>query len=351
MVLAISRAIVFLIGVVAFYVSVFMHEDEQGRLQNRIDELWVAIDDRQKLVGSRAAAVFNKVAGVVSNAFDRIFGRKLISIQLVGVSTSLAFAGMFLGLGFVLAFLLHLLRKLPVYPPNLPPSFGASLSLVTGFLLIVGSVLFVIGALPSVLPYRIVRIFSLLPAVVSIGGAIRLALHHLPIGEQLGLLAALFIGVFFDIALLAGVRKSLRWMKEQNDAIRICLTMVAHIAMAIVIVWVPMDLAVAVKAKFPSKALQNFLFGIGAFNLFTSAVACTFVITLLFVFLHRIFWPVLERLVYPFARYRVVRNPKAMATIGAACVVFALPSLRGVVASILAWLVSVFSGQSKMNHS
>src|SRR5258708_14664775 len=102
MLLTVLRVLAAIIGSLAFYVRLFMYEDEEGKWQNRIDKLWVAIDDRAKLTGSKTSALFNKVAAVVTRAFDGIFGRKLLSFQFIGVSSCYSLAGLWLLASFAL---------------------------------------------------------------------------------------------------------------------------------------------------------------------------------------------------------------------------------------------------------
>src|SRR6266849_3677624 len=101
MVVTVLRTLAVLIGSLAFYIAFFMYEDEEGKWQNRIEKLWVTINDRAKFTVGKTSALFNKVSIVVSRTFDRIFGPKLISLRAVGVSTSYSLAGLSL-LGFFL---------------------------------------------------------------------------------------------------------------------------------------------------------------------------------------------------------------------------------------------------------
>jgi hypothetical protein len=110
--------------------------------------------------------------------------------------------------------------------------------------------------------------------------------------------------------------------------------------------WVPQDVAGRLMsfghttAQFP-----QFLILITAFDLLTAITASLFTLTLLGVLIHRAFWPVIGILVYQAARYRLVHNHKAMAMLGAGCVVVAFPSLQGLVGAILAWLIVFFAGE------
>jgi hypothetical protein len=163
---------------------------------------------------------------------------------MIGVSSSYAFAALFLTVGLIFTVLLHLLRALPTQPTNLPANFGASLSLVGTFFLVVGPALFIIAGLPSVLPSRFSRMLSLLPAFFFIWGTVRLMRGHLPFYNQLAILAALLFSALTDMGLLAGVRQSIRWISEDLRPRRICLVILAQIGIVVFVLWAPVEVAV-----------------------------------------------------------------------------------------------------------
>lgn len=345
-VLIACKAVVFLVGAMAFYLSLFLKESQEGSLQNRIEGWWIAVDDRQKYTRNRATALFNKVGETVTHAFDRILGPKLVSVQMIGVSSSYALAGFFLTAGSLFAAFLYLLRALPSQPANLPSNIGASLSLLSAFCLAVGLVLFIIAALPSVLPSRFSRILSLIPALIYTLGLVQLMRRHLPYRQNLALLAALLISTLIDIGLLILVRQSVRWISEEVHLLKVGLVVLAQIATVVLIVWAPIEMSGYLAVKYGWKLFPELLIAIGVFNVFTGIAASAFMLTLLAVLLHRVFWPVIEKVFYPIARYKIMRNHKAMAALGAACWAAAFPSLRGVSAAILGWLIAVFSGEA-----
>ena len=42
------RVTVAILGGLLLYVGLFLHEDEEGRIQNRLEQLWIRIDDLQQ---------------------------------------------------------------------------------------------------------------------------------------------------------------------------------------------------------------------------------------------------------------------------------------------------------------
>jgi hypothetical protein len=345
------QTILLVLSATSFYLSLSLHEDQEGRLQNRVEALWVAVDDRQKLTHNRTTALFNKVAATVTRAFDRILGSRIISVQFLGVSSSFAFAGLFLAAGMLFTFLLHRLRSLPSWPPTVPATMDAGLLLLSGFCLILGLFLFVIAALPAIWPCRFTRILSVVPGLIFAVGLVKMMHLHLPVQHQLGMFAGLFVGLLSDMGLLIAVRQSIIWLSRAVVPLRIGMIILAHVVTVATIVWVPVEIAGRLAAKYGWKTIPEFLIAIGAFNIFTAIAACTFILTLLAVLLHRVFWPVTERVFYQIARYKVVRNHKAMASIGAACLIGAFPSIRGFVLGVFAWLLVFFSGEASPPRS
>jgi hypothetical protein len=257
---------------------------------------------------------------------------------MIGVSSSYAFAGFFLTGGFVFAFLLHRLRALPSLPANLPPNMDFSLSLITALCLFVGIMLFVLAALPSILPSALSRFLSLLPCLVFLLGIIQMVRKHLPLNGQLEMLAALLLSLLSDVVLFVAVRQSIRWISVQLRPLRVCLVISGQIALIFLIVWLPQEISGRLSVKYGWKVIPQFLIMISGFNVFTAIAACIFILVLSGVLIHHLFWPFVSRLFYQVARYRLVRNHKAMASLGAICMIFAFPSLRGLVAGILGWL-------------
>jgi hypothetical protein len=131
------RVVAFLLGVFGLYLTCFLFEGEEGRWQNRLETLWISIDDRARMTDSRFTAVVSRVAQVLVKGYNRMFGEHLISFQAVGVSisSSLAFAmllsaiidvssaatlrgDLFLVIMLILACVFAILAILPSLRPN-----------------------------------------------------------------------------------------------------------------------------------------------------------------------------------------------------------------------------------------
>jgi hypothetical protein len=89
------RIISFGAALACFYAALLLYPDEQGRIQNRLEEWWVAFDDRQRAALSKGATFMRGVATLADNGFTSVFGPALISFRSLAASiwfSSLSFA-------------------------------------------------------------------------------------------------------------------------------------------------------------------------------------------------------------------------------------------------------------------
>ncbi len=328
MLFTVSRFLAFFIGVLAYYIAFFMYEDEEGKWQNRIEKLWVAINDKEKTAGgSQASAFFNKVADVATRGFNRVLGRSLFSVQLVGVSTSYSFAALFLGLGF---FVLYVSRKSQL---GVPLPHAAEYSYLSHFLLIIGSACLLLAVLPALMRSRWSTALSLLPLSCVLLGLIRLLANHSVDKGQVEILVALVVSVLSDILLLALVRLTIRRVSADPSISRIAIAVLIQACIISLFIAAPWETSGYLRGT-----TGRVVLGVGIFNAFTWAASSVFLLALLFVLLHRVIWPILSRMFYPLARHEFVHNRKIMAGVGTGCLIYAFPLMSSHVAKLQEWL-------------
>lgn len=63
---------------------------------------------------------------------------------------------------------------------------------------------------------------------------------------------------------------------------------------------------------------------VAAFNVFTLCSSLILSLTTLLLFLDRLVWPLLGRIVYPIQRFQVIQNTKLLAATGAGCLLYAV---------------------------
>ena len=75
----------------AFYMSFLMYEDEEGVWQNRLEELWIIIDEQKKAAEGTTTALFNRIGDILRKAFDHLFGTRLLSFRSFVITANFSF--------------------------------------------------------------------------------------------------------------------------------------------------------------------------------------------------------------------------------------------------------------------
>jgi len=80
------------IGLLLLYSAIFLHEDEEGGIQNLIESWWVRVDDSRVSAVKRSASFFKIAAEIAGRGLSVIFGERLISARVICVSVCFSFA-------------------------------------------------------------------------------------------------------------------------------------------------------------------------------------------------------------------------------------------------------------------
>lgn len=309
------------LGAIAISCALFLHEDEEGRFQNRVEEWWKTLSNKQNASRSRAATFMREVARLAGQGFDRLFGKRLLSLRLAACSVcfSIASLGLFAflavtfgrnpkGISASPAFLFFL-----VYGAlGLAPAF-----IWDGFLnkLLWASAV-VIGLWP--LPQILFILYRVRGMVYAGRGAIYV-------------LIALGVSFACDIAYLMITRWVLRRISTSEHVYEILLAIVGNL-LVLVILLCPIYLGVKVIRY---SAPTGLVFIISVFlNSIDFAVGFSALILAVLLLLHRLFWAVAERPVYSVKRFVPLGNKRLLWRVGIALIF--LPTRTG-----LEWLHSL----------
>lgn len=325
-----ARALAGLIGCLTFYAALFMYEDEEGNWQNRLENLWVSIHDRAKVTNSLAVALFNTISQKLVNAFNWVFGSRLVSARSISASINLSIAsGFFMGIMMIAIDVslhhddLHDLKSLVGLAPI---------------------ALFCIGMaiLPSLRKTKMALVFSYSPLFLGICYMLyRASLPDLsPTGPLhtylIGISASIFTLAFSltsDLVVVAVIRKTFSAVSSAISMAKIISAVVMFTVLAIACEAVPALLgATAIyvidELRMPDYNLWTTMRLIGDFsfmgNLITLIYCVIPVMALLTVLCHSAFWPLASRVVYPLCRYRIFGNRKILLAFGSLCIIFSL---------------------------
>jgi hypothetical protein len=314
-----SKILAIVVGCATVFAALFMYEDEEGKWQNRIDELWVAIDDRARITGRKTVALLNKMSDVVTAGLDRVFGQRLLSFRSLGASTSYSFAT-----ACVINVIVILHDVVTQESTN-----------SVGFLYATCVILFC-AILPTVFQSRWIMPISLIPVSIPIiyGFAdwFLERWHGAPI-----VLGAFAISFISDVVLIIAVRATIRRMAVGNKGWQLFVGMLIQCGCAIVVVVMPLGMAVLLILLDKNikeinvtgglwekgSVIENALSLSALCNVFTACVCLTLIFALAGVLVHRAFWPLASRAIYPLARYEIVRNRKFLISAAVACFVYA----------------------------
>lgn len=285
-----------LLGYLLLYCAVFLYEDDEGKIQNRIEQWWIHLDDARVVAHSRAAAFLQEVARLTVQGFDCFLGKNLASLRFVGVSFCLSIASLLL-----LAFFGALRTRHPAGHPLFASACFVAFALVPG--LNAGrwiGRLWGLGLLLSVL----LPISSFLFFIHRTQGVAY-------IGRGLGY-AALAFGVSFacDVSYVALTRWMLRKISTGGRLSEAALMVAVNLLILFVVVIGPVQLGAWVFRYWQGGGAVIILsFCLNAIDFFAGSTALLLALSLL---IHRVLWPILEHPLYALQRYQVISNKKLL---------------------------------------
>jgi hypothetical protein len=306
------HALVGVSGLALLYAALFLKETEEGQIQNRLENLWVDIDDLSRAALSKQTAFLQQVSAMANSALNKLFGARLFAAR--AVSASLCFS-----LGSALLILL---------------SMGEWIGLVINpklqvYALIFGIVSFLIGLLPT--PYRY---FGFL----WVSGFMILVLHgdwqmphaeswlHFLMKESLPFFVVLVGGFISDILFIALSRWCLRKSSQLKNGWKIASLLSLNGCIGLTLISpVILQTLIVIRRNYMEHRMDSLLLFLGASNLVGGAISFLFVALAFASLLHLVIWPILEKPIYSLQRYGVARNPKLLASTSATCLGLAWP--------------------------
>jgi hypothetical protein len=310
------RIITFACGLLLIYVAIFLYEDEQGKIQNTLEDWWVKIDDLKRGALSRHTIFMQETARITNYGFNQLFGKKLVSLQALAVSAcfsiaSLGLAGLYM-----------------IYESENLFSSWLSLPFANEPLVALLWLLMFLGI--ALIPSRWPSLSGLVLGVSALSSILFFALfwHNLEpnVFEYSSYCFGIVLGIASDMLFIALTRKLLRWSLMEKFS-RILTVILLNCLLSFVLIkgFYRFSFSVGQVYNFDFSTLGNlmhiidfaFLFAAGT-NFFTVLFALAIVILALIMLLHRTFWPMLSRPIYALAKLGIIHRPKLLGTIGLA---------------------------------
>jgi hypothetical protein len=294
------------VGALLYLGAILFYENEEKKVQNRLEELWIWAVDRKDAELSRAARFLQGVARLTNRAFDSLLGNSLWSFQAVGVS-----------LWFSLASLWVTPLVLSHLPKATPAQHGVPFHL--GFL-------FITCALFGMLPLLVGRLWAFvawtLAASIFLFRWAGFAVFgvqtygYAPVLRVLAvLLLILLFSLGFDVLYISITRWMLRRMLQIRPLHELIGLIVLDVTLAIVLVDGPIEMSSAMLKSASLEKASVAVLLLVMFN-FGDFIACSvFFVVMLAILAHRLMWPIVERHIYALQRFGLIRKKWLLLTI------------------------------------
>jgi len=301
------------------YIAFFQYPGEEGRVQNRIEDIWVTVHDRARETGRVSTALFNRVAAIVQRLFNRMFGTQVFSLHLISVSVNLSLAVPLVLLGLA----------------------GYSLGIQSGVKEVEShGLLYLLAAAATMICASVAiwrpRIWILIVAALPPFILLSLAGSSIDMTFDTFESTGLWIGASLvsDLIALAVIKWSLGSIAVDRSLPTILMRVLGVTGIVLLVIWAPMMYPGAYDLE---NSVQPAINGMAIFMMNVStALYCLIPFSLLvFVLVHRATWPVLSRLLFPIARFELVKNRKAMAVLGLICILLGLGLKEATLEAIL----------------
>lgn len=313
------KAISGLAGLFVLYLAFFTYEDEEGAIQDRIENLWISIRDRQERSGKRVAALFQQIAEMLDEFFNRVFGKSLISFQAVCVTMCYSLAGLYL----------------------VEPQKDFSTLRITHDSSILGFFAFAfMGTLPAIVGYSKAIVVVAAPLVFSVCIFIAQIGMHLAGNDSYTAkliaynMAPLAISFVSDAAAISLLRRLLRSIANTYKIWTLVLALILQGFLAWLIA-IPLWLTIKRSPHVSDDVQRVIIVPTAGWNISTGIVAMAFFVLLLCLLVHKISWPLLGRLIYPLARFRITRNRPLMASLALLLITISMPGVGDVLKKII----------------
>jgi len=319
------RVVAMAFGLLLISLASLTYEDEENRLQSKVEDWWIQIDDKRTASLSWATLFIQGVARLTDRLFDRIFGKRLFSLRVVGVSILFSIASAFLSVS-IFSFLGH--NKIPS---------SSNLGMFAWFLRFsVFALLPAISESPS-LPWkpwlpRLLRLFwyvlliFLMLSVTSFLTFLAKSKSAITAQSAMNFLGLLFaIGFAFDVVYIAFTRWVLRRVSMTNRAAGILFWIFVQCFFLATLIVLPPYAGVKL-FQHANVVGGAFLFSFFLNSVDVVAASAALILTVLLL-VHRLIWPVLQRPLYAIQRFDVIRRKRWLWGLGVGLIAVAVPGL------------------------
>ena len=317
-------------GALLLYVAFFLYEDEEARLQNRLEQIWKRINALQSSAMSKEVAFLQGATRTTSAILDRLLGHKLVSAESIAVSFCFSGGSLYFGL---------LALEPEVFRGHAWAVFVVIL--VALFLFIMGSRIQKVREDSAEVREDSAKVRD--PGFIRVGCLeLMIALVILLLGlssmveffweKPLRILGVLMwsVSICIDIYFIVFFRWVLKKIAGFVSLWTIIYCFVAVSAMA-VLLGGPAFAAMLPSFRHrylgpPSNSLLWLICYISTTNLVDTFCLLLLMLIMVLLLTHRLIWPLIKRPIYAANRKQLIKNTKLLGALGTMLLLYAFPN-------------------------
>lgn len=322
-----------LFGSYLLYIAIFIYEDSEKKIQNRLQDWWIELSDRKEKWTTKHKILIRKVTSFIEEAFISLFGEKIISRRFIAVSLTLSLVSIYT---FFYSF----------YPPTLEETKGTPIifyyicngliiyllleALIKGFVLKSKAFELLLYLLLSIC--FLVIVFGSVYWGRSLG--VNISIPHFSGGVTL--IFILFL--LSDILFLAITRICYKYFDTLNTGSSLIIITINFCLVTILAFYISTPKTVELLFdipldSYPHKAqLVSTILNISNFPAIIAS-GLFFLIGTTF-FIHRVTWEFIKRPIYVLQRYNVISKKAMIIALGLILLKFGIPELGPVLDKI-----------------
>jgi hypothetical protein len=335
-----------LLGGILIYTSLLLRENEEGELQNRLEALWIRIDDLRSNAVSKEAAFLKAIADIITKGFNFIFGERLLSLKSIIISmflSSISICFMLpilfgpLGLG---VYLFPIAAILCIYTFTLCHKHIESATMAATELIFTTIVILYISFLIWKLYFGNLTDFNnnLFPTVGESKLTAKIWFDTMYVNTNnfemrtFGTLLILALAIISDFTIITATRITHKIVANLNSWPKSIVILLANILMGFLLFFVPYHLSRTCNNVFIA-AESDWLTLANGLDLFICSI---FIFISLFVLVHRLVWPLIERPIYSIYRHKIfIQHKKMVFMTGVVLIGFAVPKVQDIVVKFI----------------
>lgn len=277
---------VFLLGVFCVLTAIVLYPGEEGKIQSRLEDFWIRVDDSQKSALTRNAAFMRELARWETLVLDKVFGRELVSRRALAVSAQLSLPSV--GVCWSAFRNAH------------PIPFAAIL--IIWFVTIYYCIPEPIGdSKPS--PTGTKSVESLVLTATALVAVVAIYFHvfHPDLPLRFGIFPGLGLvaGFCCDALFIVATRRLLRWAGEMVEAYKVLSVVILNTLIAILLVSPMLLLRHLLPGRGPMVLPSHTFLAFALWsNLVDVALALLFVFAAAILLIHHALWPLLTRTLF-----------------------------------------------------